>query len=172
MHCNRNVLLTGAAGRIGSTFFKASHERFTFRLTDLPYTFVQADAPHEVMLADLSDINTCKELCNGIDTVVHLAGIPSPDATFEATLEHNIKVTRNVFEAARTQICKRVVVASRQLRLLKHHEERASILSSRTAHTADSACGQPQNRVQVRRPSWASANAPSASGSSSLFVTV
>ncbi len=112
MHRNRKVLLTGAAGRIGSTFFKATHERFTFRLTDLPHTSVQADAPHEVMLAELGDVETCRGLCEGIDTVVHLAGIPSPDATFEAVLEHNIKVTHNVFEAARTQGCKRVVVAS------------------------------------------------------------
>lgn len=112
MHRNRKVLLTGAAGRIGSTFFKAAHERFTFRLTDLSHKSVQVDAPHEVMLAELGDIDACRELCDGIDTVVHFAGIPSPDATFEAVLEHNIKITHNVFEAARTQGCKRVVVAS------------------------------------------------------------
>lgn len=112
MHRNCKVLLTGAAGRIGSTFFKTTQERFTFRLTDLPRNPIQADAPHEVMLAELDDTDICKELCKGIDTVVHLAGIPNPDATFEAVLEHNIKVTHNVFEAARIQGCKRVVVAS------------------------------------------------------------
>lgn len=112
MCSDRKILLTGASGRIGSTFFRATHKRFVFRLTDLPNKLVQAAEPHEVILGELGDIETCKHLCDGVDTVVHLAGVPDPDATFEAVLEHNIKVTHNIFEAARLQGCKRVVVAS------------------------------------------------------------
>lgn len=112
MHRNRKILLTGASGRIGSTFFRATHERSVFRLTDLPDKLVQATKPHEVILGELGDIETCKHLCDGVDTVVHLAGVPDPDATFEAVLKHNIKVTYNILEAARLQGCKRVVVAS------------------------------------------------------------
>ena len=108
----KHVLLTGAAGRIGSTFFRAKQDTFTFRLTDLPSKRLNVAAPHDFIAADLREYEQCEALCQGVHTVIHLAGIPTPDASFEDVLVHNMMVTQNIFQAALKMGCQRVVVAS------------------------------------------------------------
>jgi len=74
----RRVLVTGAAGRIGSYF--AAHAPDTYRLRLMVQDAAQgaAIAEHgEVVVADLGDLERLKNLCQGIDTVVHLAGNPN-----------------------------------------------------------------------------------------------
>ncbi|MEM7737755.1 MAG: NAD(P)-dependent oxidoreductase, partial [Deinococcota bacterium] len=109
---NTHVLLTGAAGRIGSTFFEKTQLPFKFRLTDLANTTLAVSAPHEFTPANLRDKDQCVALCKDIDTVVHLAGIPSAEASFEDVLADNMLVTHNIFQAALENNCKRVIVAS------------------------------------------------------------
>src|SRR5215210_4888441 len=78
----RFVLLTGAAGRIGTAFREAHGEQYRFRLADLN-TDVLADTPgtdHEVVRLNIADADACREACADIDTVVHLAADPSPEA--------------------------------------------------------------------------------------------
>lgn len=48
----------------------------------------------------------------GIDTVLHLAGVASPDSSFEDILPVNIVGTHNVFRAAALAGVKRIVYAS------------------------------------------------------------
>jgi NAD+ dependent glucose-6-phosphate dehydrogenase len=111
----RIVLLTGAAGRIGSAFRHAHGERFRFRLADLRSEGLAETLGdgHEVMLLDVSDAVACAEACAGIDTVIHLAADPSPEAEWEASLlQNNIQGTLNVFRAASEAGCRRVVFAS------------------------------------------------------------
>ena len=111
----RFVLLTGAAGRIGTAFRGAHGERYHFRLADL-HTDALADTPsedHEIVRIDVSDANACREACAGIDTVVHLAADPSPEADWESSLlPNNIQGVVNVFRAASEMGCRRVVFAS------------------------------------------------------------
>ncbi len=111
----RFVLLTGAAGRIGTAFREAHGERYRFRLADL-HTDALADTPgedHEIVRLDVSDANACREACAGIDTVVHLAADPSPEADWESSLlPNNIQGVVNVFRAASEAGCRRVVFAS------------------------------------------------------------
>ena len=111
----RFVLLTGAAGRIGSAFRHAHGERYRFRLADL-HTDTLADTPgtdHEVIPLDISDVDACRSACVGIDTVIHLAADPSPEADWESSLlPNNIRGTVNIFLAAREAGCRRVVFAS------------------------------------------------------------
>ena len=111
----RTVLLTGAAGRIGSAFFAHARDRYQFRLTDRETTGLagaEADG-HEALVLDVADADACRAACRGIDTVVHLAADPSPEADFYGSLlESNIKGTYNVFRAAQDQGCRRVVFAS------------------------------------------------------------
>jgi nucleoside-diphosphate-sugar epimerase len=110
----RTVLLTGAAGRIGSAFFEHGRERYRFRLTVRDTARVPPGAAdHDVMQLDVADPAACQEACRGIDTVVHLAADPSPEADFYGSLlDDNIKGTYNVFRAAKDQGCRRVVYAS------------------------------------------------------------
>jgi NAD+ dependent glucose-6-phosphate dehydrogenase len=111
----RFVLLTGAAGRIGTAFREAHGEQYRFRLADLD-TETLADTPgpeHEVVRLDIADADACREACAGIDTVVHLAADPSPEADWESSLlPNNIEGVVNVFRAASEAGCRRVVFAS------------------------------------------------------------
>jgi NAD+ dependent glucose-6-phosphate dehydrogenase len=111
----RFVLLTGAAGRIGTAFREEYGECYRFRLADL-HTDGLVDTPgadHEVVRLDVSDADACREACSGIDTVIHLAADPSPEADWESSLlPNNIEGVVNVFRAASEAGCRRVVFAS------------------------------------------------------------
>lgn len=106
----RKLLLTGAAGTLGSFFRKTYPERYDFRLTDIKRpddvdddTFTQAD---------LSDFDAIRPLFDGIDTVVHLGADPSMEAPWESLLPNNVIGLYNVFESARQAGCGRVIFAS------------------------------------------------------------
>jgi nucleoside-diphosphate-sugar epimerase len=108
-------LLTGAAGRIGSAYFVHAAERYHFRLADRHTEALTGatDQGHEVIALDVADADACQEACREIDTVVHLAADPSPQADFyDSLLENNIKGTFNIFRAAKDQGCRRVIFAS------------------------------------------------------------
>ena len=110
----RKVLVTGAAGRIGSYFAEHSHQKYDLRL------MVRGDEEEierlkawgEVVEADLSELEKLKELCKGVDTVVHMAGDPNPSATWQDLLDANIIGVYNIFVAAKAAGCKRVIHAS------------------------------------------------------------
>jgi nucleoside-diphosphate-sugar epimerase len=111
----RFVLLTGAAGRIGTAFREAHGEQYRFRLADV-HTDALADTPgadHQIVHLDIADADACREACEGIDTVIHLAADPSPEADWESSLlPNNIEGVVNVFRAANEAGCRRVVFAS------------------------------------------------------------
>ncbi|MBK5543095.1 NAD(P)-dependent oxidoreductase [Pseudomonas sp. TH05] len=107
-----NVLLTGACGRIGKTFFQASRERYRFTLTDRIEADFEVAAPHRFLRLDLTDPQAIGSLLEGIDVIVHLAGIPHATASFDELLPNNILATTYLFEAAVAAGCKRVVFAS------------------------------------------------------------
>ena len=111
----RTVLLTGAAGRIGTNFLASASDRYRFRLADRATERLQPAAArgHQVLALDVADLAACREACQGIATVVHLAADPSPEADFYGSLlENNIKGTYNIFQAAADAGCQRVVFAS------------------------------------------------------------
>jgi len=105
----RRVLVTGAAGNIGTawTAHARTAGRYELRLTD-----VRADPSTGITPADLADLGALKSLCEGIDTVVHLAGDPDPSGTWASVHRANIEGTYNVFVAAKAAGCRRVVYAS------------------------------------------------------------
>jgi NAD+ dependent glucose-6-phosphate dehydrogenase len=111
----RFVLLTGAAGRIGTAFRQAHGEDYRFRLADLRTDGLAETQgnDHEVLRLDVADRDACVQACAGIDTVIHLAADPSPEADWEdSLLANNIQGAVNVFRAAREGGCRRVVFAS------------------------------------------------------------
>jgi nucleoside-diphosphate-sugar epimerase len=107
------VLLTGAAGRIGSAFYAANENRYRFRLADRDVGGLRFARSNNVVALDIADIDGCRDACSGIDTVVHLAADPSPEADFAGSLlQNNILGAYNVFRAAADAGCRRVVYAS------------------------------------------------------------
>jgi nucleoside-diphosphate-sugar epimerase len=107
----RRVLVTGAAGRIGTAFRQAYGEQYDFRLVDRRP--VADPGGHESCEADLTDLDEARRACAGIDTVLHLAADPSPRATFYDTLlPLNVCMAYNMFHAAKEQGCRRLVFAS------------------------------------------------------------
>lgn len=109
----RSVLITGAAGRIGSAFAEASHERYDLTLMDHPEADLQAVADYgHTVSAKLGDLAALREQFQGIDTIVHLAADPSPQAGWDSMLPNNITGTYHVMTAAVAAGCRRLVYAS------------------------------------------------------------
>lgn len=110
----RKVLVTGAAGNIGSYFAEHSHDRYDLRLM-VRQSDEKTDRLHSfghVVVGDLEDLEKVNEFCRGIDTVVHLAAQASPRAVWNDLLHANIIGTYNVFVAAKAAKCRRVIHAS------------------------------------------------------------
>jgi len=105
------VLVTGAAGRIGVVLREHFRGRYALlRLLDIADQ-QPAAAGEDVRRLDLGDLQGMRDAMEGIDCVVHLAGIPT-EASWERILEANIEGCFNVFEAARLAGVRRVVFAS------------------------------------------------------------
>jgi uronate dehydrogenase len=110
MAADQRVLITGAAGRIGSVLRAALRERFQLRLLDVRP--MRAEAGEEVLVGDIRRLREVEEATAGCSAVVHLAGI-STEAGFEEVLDANLRGTYHVLEAARTSgTCRRVVLSS------------------------------------------------------------
>jgi uronate dehydrogenase len=105
------VLITGAAGRIGTILREGLRSRFDeLRLLDIS-ALGSVQPGEELVTADVRDLSAMVEAMEGVDAVGHLAGISHEDS-FERILETNIVGTYHLFEAARRQGCSRVVLAS------------------------------------------------------------
>ncbi len=110
-HTWRRVLITGAAGRIGSTLRAGLAGRHpAFRLLDRrPMTDLRTD--EEAIVAELRDRAALARAVDGVDAIIHLAG--APDARdFEAMFRANVRGLHDLFEAARGAGVKRIVFAS------------------------------------------------------------
>ena len=106
----KKVLITGAAGRIGSFITAQWVDRYDLVLTDVRAPKETFGFPfHQV---NLSDFDAVRPLCNGVDTVVHLGADPSMEAPWESLLPNNLIATYNVFESAHQANCSRVIFAS------------------------------------------------------------
>jgi len=109
----KHILLTGATGRIGASFFESAKDRYHFRLAARRIERLQNPGEHETMRLDVANLGACQSACQGMDVVVHLAADPSPSADFYGSLlDNNLKGAYNIFRAAADQGCRRVVYAS------------------------------------------------------------
>lgn len=106
----RRVLLTGAAGRIGSFFTAHTADRYDLVLTDVREPADTHGFPFTK--ADITDLDALRQLCQDVDTVVHLAADPSMEASWESLLPNNVIGLYNAFQAAHEAGCRRVVFAS------------------------------------------------------------
>jgi uronate dehydrogenase len=105
------VLLTGAAGKVGSCLRAGLRDDLReLRLSDLapisPEAPSETDAP-----ADLRDFAAVCRAVDGVEAVVHLGGVPV-ERPFEEIAGPNLHGVFHVFEAARRAGVRRVVFAS------------------------------------------------------------
>ena len=109
----RLVLVTGAAGNIGSYFAEQNRGRYRLRLMLRDDDErEQLERFGEVVIGDLTGLKQMKEFCAGVDTVLHLAATASPSSTWDEILPANIIGTYNIFVAAKSAGCRRVIYAS------------------------------------------------------------
>ena len=106
----RKVLITGAAGRIGSFLTAQWVDRYDLVLTDVREPKDTLGFPFH--LVNLSEFDAVRPLLNGVDTVVHLGADPSMEASWESLLPNNLIATYNVFESAHQAKARRVIFAS------------------------------------------------------------
>jgi uronate dehydrogenase len=110
LHFNR-LLLTGAAGALGR-MLRPRLKRYcqTLRVSDIA-PMDPAGEGEEVVVARLEDEAAMYELLQGVDAVLHFGGV-SIEKPFSTVLPANIVGAYNLYEAARRQGTKRVIVAS------------------------------------------------------------
>ena len=106
----KRVLITGAAGRIGTSLRASWKDRYRLRLLDQKSIEDAGDA--EVFVQDIGDLDALAPAMAGVDAVMHLAGEPSPGASWERVHQANIVGTYNVFEAARRAGVPKIVFAT------------------------------------------------------------
>jgi NAD+ dependent glucose-6-phosphate dehydrogenase len=123
-----NILLTGAAGRIGRAFREHTGDRYRLRLADRDIGRLGDAHGHAVFALDAADPAACQAACAGMDIVIHMAADPSPVADFYGSLlDNNIKATYNIFRAAKDQGCRRVIYAS-SIRVLEGYPQGAPLV--------------------------------------------
>ena len=99
------VLITGAAGAIGSTLVKGMRERHELRGLDR----VPMPDLEDAIVGDTADFDTMLRATGDMDAIIHLAG---GQGEWEQVL-NNMVGTYNVFETARLNNVRRVAHASR-----------------------------------------------------------
>ncbi|GAA1164715.1 NAD(P)-dependent oxidoreductase [Streptomyces hebeiensis] len=108
MPAPRTVLLTGAAGGVG-TLMRDLLPAYGYELR--LFDVAPVDGEPDAITADLADKAALREAVRGVDAIIHLAGI-SLEASFDKILRANIEGTYNLYEAAREEGVRRTVFAS------------------------------------------------------------
>jgi len=108
---DRPILLTGAAGGLGSALRPRLLERYgTLRSSDIAM-FGPALAGEEIVIGDIADPAFCDRIAAGAGALIHLGGRSSEDS-WEVIHRANIVGCFNMFDAARVAGVKRLVFAS------------------------------------------------------------
>jgi nucleoside-diphosphate-sugar epimerase len=104
------LLITGINGLIGTILRNAFQDSHDVYGIDLEGEF--SDRVLSVDISDYQQTARALEQCSPLEAIIHLAGNPKVDASWESVLAANIIGTRNIFEAAREYRVPRVVYAS------------------------------------------------------------
>ena len=127
---NQRVLITGAAGRLGSVVAALFHDRGA----DVLATDVQppGEVPYRFRQADLLDHAVALDLLDGIEVVLHIGNLPGigplpPQTVFN----HNVTINQNVFQGAAEQGVGCIVFAS-TLQLIGSHVDDRTVVTPPT----------------------------------------
>jgi NAD+ dependent glucose-6-phosphate dehydrogenase len=121
---SRTVLITGAGGNIG-TKLRAHFSGLGWALRLLDINVRSDPAIQPVDLAEWDDSWVAQFA--GVDAAVHLAGDPSPLASWASAQRLNIDLTANVYEAAAMQGVPRVVFASSNWVMAGHRRTQGAL---------------------------------------------
>jgi uronate dehydrogenase len=106
----KTILITGAAGRIGTFLRPELAGKYKLRLSDIePVTDLRAG--ETFVRADISSMSDMLEITKGVDAVMHFGG-QSGEHDWDHILSANIVGFYNVLEAARVNGVKRFLVAT------------------------------------------------------------
>lgn len=106
----RQVLLTGANGEIGK-YLRRSLPDLGWDVRSLFRTPPPQPVNHSI-IGSVSDLGTMQAACDGVDAVIHMAGISLPGREWAEYVDSNINGTWTILEAARLQGVARVALAS------------------------------------------------------------
>jgi nucleoside-diphosphate-sugar epimerase len=104
------LLITGINGLIGTILRNALQD-----IHDIYGIDREGEFSERVQSADISEYREVARVVQQfrpLEAIIHLAGDPSPKASWESVLKANIVGTRNIFEAAREFEVPRVIFAS------------------------------------------------------------
>lgn len=124
-----DVLVTGAAGRLGSTVARLFHEE-GYRLLATDVVDV-VDTPYPFERADLRDHVAVSALLDGIDVVLHMGNRPGIGTTPpQVVFNENVSMNENVFQGAAEHGVSRIVFASTLQLIGSHVDERTVVTPS------------------------------------------
>jgi len=102
----KTILITGAAGDVGTHLRRELKGRYRLRLSDKRR--LRKDKGETFMRADISKMADALKITKGVDAIVHLGGY-SVEGPWPDILKSNIVGCYNVFEAARRNGVKRIL---------------------------------------------------------------
>jgi uronate dehydrogenase len=102
------VLLTGAAGEIGTSLRQHLGNNYHFRCLDR----VRVRDANDVRVTDITNFKAVLKAMRGVDAVIHLAANRECDQPWQDVYTSGIGGTHNVFEAARQGGVKLIIYAS------------------------------------------------------------
>ena len=105
----KKILITGAAGDVGSYLRRELAGKYTLILSDRRN--LKPEKGEKFIKADISSMADALKITKGVDAIVHLGGY-SVEGPWEAIHKANIVGCYNVFEAARKNKVKRIVFAT------------------------------------------------------------
>jgi uronate dehydrogenase len=116
----KQVLITGAAGNLGSKLRRHLEGRYALRLLD-----IDPRGDKTIVQADLSRWDNCwVDQFSGADVVVHFAADPAAHQTWPKIIGSNIDGTIHTFQAAVEGKVKRLIFASSNHVMGGYQEER------------------------------------------------
>lgn len=105
----KKVLITGAAGDVGTYLRQELAGKYRLRLSDK--RTLQKSKGEQFIKADISRMADALKITKGVDAIIHLGGY-SVEGPWEAIHKANIVGCYNVFEAARRNKVKRILFAT------------------------------------------------------------
>jgi uronate dehydrogenase len=106
----KTVLITGAAGSVGSHLRRELAGRYALRLSDVK-PVGNLGREEKFVQGDIARMKDALLMTKGVDAIVHLGGF-SVEGPWETILEANIVGLYNVYEAARRNKVKRILFAT------------------------------------------------------------